>query len=237
VSFSIKPGEILGIAGVEGNGQSELIEAIMGIRPITAGSITLHGEPNVAEPTVELSRLTTRARRQTGIGYIPEDRSRQALLLDAPLWENRILGHQTTPPCVINGRINRSGARADTQRIIEEFDVRTPGVEVTAGSLSGGNQQKLIVGREMSGNPRLVIAAHPTRGVDIGAQEAIWELLRDAQRAGLAVLLVSADLDELTRLSSRIIVLLRGRIAAEFLPDQVSLPELGAAMTGAGAEG
>ena len=233
VNLSIRPGEILGVAGVEGNGQSELIEAVMGIRPIASGSITLDRGGAGPGASAELTHLTTRARREMGIGYIPEDRSRQALLLDAPLWENRILGHQTIPPCAAGSRIDRVGARRDTQRIVDEFDVRTPNIDVTAGSLSGGNQQKLIVGREMSGAPRLVIAAHPTRGVDVGAQEAIWQLLRDAQRGGLAVLLVSADLDELVRLSTRLVVLLRGRITAEFDPDDVSLAELGAAMTGA----
>src|SRR5699024_4476983 len=117
---------------------------------------------------------------------------RQGLILDGTLWENRILGHQTRPPSARGIWVNRAGAQEDTRRIVEAFDVRTPGITVTAASLSGGNQQKLIVGREMSGEPRLLIAAHPTRGVDVGAQSAIWQHLRDARAQGLAVLLISA---------------------------------------------
>ncbi|HEY0775656.1 MAG TPA: heme ABC transporter ATP-binding protein, partial [Nocardioidaceae bacterium] len=125
-------------------------------------------------------------------------------------------------------------SRADTERIIEAYDVRTPGPDVVARALSGGNQQKLIVGREMSGEPILVIAAHPTRGVDVGAQAAIWDHIKEARRKGLAVLLISADLDELIGLSDRIQVILRGRLVGEFDPSQVTPEQLGSAMTGAG---
>ena len=119
-------------------------------------------------------------RREAGIGFIPEDRHRQGLLLDAPLWENRILGHQTRPPAAKGSFIDRRRARADTARIMTEYDVRAPGPDTLAVALSGGNQQKLIVGREMSATPRLLLAAHPTRGVDVGAQAAIWEQIRHA---------------------------------------------------------
>jgi simple sugar transport system ATP-binding protein len=182
----------------------------------------------------DISALSTRERRDTGIGYIPEDRHRHGLLLDAPLWENRILGHQTRSPSVKGVFIDKRSARADTERIIERYDVRTPGTDVLARALSGGNQQKLIVGREMSGDPVLLIASHPTRGVDVGAQAAIWEHIKDARRLGLAVLLVSADLDELIGLSDRIEVILRGRMVAAFDPGEVTPEQLGSAMTGAG---
>ena len=129
--------------------------------------------------------------------------------------------------------IDRGGARRDTRRIVEEFDVRTPGIDVPAASLSGGNQQKLIVGREMSGEPNLLIASHPTRGVDVGAQAAIWDHLRDARAQGLAVLLISADLDELIGMSDTLRVILRGRLVADVDPRSVTPEELGAAMTGA----
>jgi simple sugar transport system ATP-binding protein len=227
VSFIIHRGEVLGIAGVEGNGQAELVEAILGLRPAeTTGRLVL------AE--VDLSREGTRQRREAGIGYIPEDRHRHGLLLESPLWENRILGHQSEKPNAKGVWIDRAGARADTQRIIEQYDVRTPGVDVLASSLSGGNQQKLIVGREMSGAPKVLIASHPTRGVDVGAQAAIWDHIREARRLGLAVLLISADLDELIGLSDSIKVILRGRFVADVDPAHVTPEELGAAMTGAG---
>nr|WP_174876247.1 ABC transporter ATP-binding protein [Acrocarpospora corrugata] len=222
VAFTIHKGEVLGIAGVEGNGQAELVEAVMGIRAAT-GAITLAG--------TDITAWSTLRRREAGIGYIPEDRQRHGLLLEAPLWENRILGHNSGGIW-----IDRKGARADTERIVAQYDVRTPGIDVDAAALSGGNQQKLIVGREMSGDPVLLIAAHPTRGVDVGAQAAIWDHLRDARAAGLAVLLISADLDELIGLSDSLKVLLRGRIVADVDPANVTPEQLGSAMTGAGEE-
>jgi general nucleoside transport system ATP-binding protein len=226
ISFTIHKGEVLGIAGVEGNGQAELVETIMGIRTATAGRVSVDG--------VDVTEWGTRRRRESGIGYIPEDRTRHGLLLEAPLWENRMLGHQTQPPNARGPLVDINGAKADTARIVSEYDVRTPGIEVLASALSGGNQQKLIVGREMSGAPRLLIAAHPTRGVDVGAQAAIWEQLRRARGQGLAVLLISADLDELIGLSDTLQVLLRGRLVASADPATVTPEELGSAMTGAG---
>ncbi len=225
ISLTIHAGEVLGVAGVEGNGQAELVDAIMGLRPAT-GTVRLGDR--------ELTGLNTRHRREAGIGFIPEDRQRQGLLLEAPLWENRILGHQSQRPNVTGPWIDRAGARADTERIVREYDVRTPGIDVPASALSGGNQQKLIVGREMSGEPVLLLAAHPTRGVDVGAQAQIWDALRTARAAGLAVLLISADLDELIGLSDTIQVILRGRMVGTADPRTVTPEELGSAMTGAG---
>jgi len=225
VSFTIHRGEVLGIAGVEGNGQAELVETLLGIRTASAGTVRLGAQ--------DITHWTTRQRREAGIGYIPEDRSRHGLLLEAPLWENRMLGHQTQAPNVKGALVDRAGARADTERIVREYDVRTPSVDVLASALSGGNQQKLIVGREMSGEPTVLLASHPTRGVDVGAQSAIWDLLRAARARGLAVLLISADLDELIGLSDTIQVLLRGRLVAEVDPANVTPEQLGSAMTGA----
>jgi general nucleoside transport system ATP-binding protein len=227
----IHKGEIVGLAGVEGNGQAELVEAIMGIRAVESGRVLL-GDSDV-------SRWHTRERREGGIAYIPEDRHRHGLLLEAPLWENRMLGHQTERPNTRGPWIDRLGAKRDTRRIVEEYDVRTPGIDVTAASLSGGNQQKFIVGREMSGASRVLIASHPTRGVDVGAQAAIWDHLRNARAAGLAVLLISADLDELIGMSDTLRVILRGRLVGDVDPRNVTPEQLGAAMTGAGtgAEG
>ncbi|WP_245155834.1 ABC transporter ATP-binding protein [Nocardioides sp. 503] len=228
ITFDIHRGEVLGIAGVEGNGQAELVEAIMGMRPGTTGTISLDGR--------DITHESTRERREGGVGYIPEDRHRHGLLLDSPLWENRVLGHQGRPPSSRHGLIDKRAARADTERIIAEYDVRTPGPDVLARALSGGNQQKLIVGREMSSEPVLLIAAHPTRGVDVGAQAAIWTHIKNARREGLAVLLISADLDELIGLSDRIEVILRGRMVGTFDPASVTPQQLGSAMTGAGPE-
>ena len=224
VSFKIRSGEILGIAGVEGNGQSEILSALMGLVEST-GSVEFQG--------IDISTSSTRDRRELGIGFIPEDRQRQALMMAAPLWENRMLGHQTQAPNSQGMLLTPGKAKADTSRIVQEFDVRTPSINVLASALSGGNQQKLIVGREMSGDPKLLIAAHPTRGIDVGAQAAVWDHLRSARERGLAVLLVSADLDELIGLSDTIKVLLRGQFVADANPATISPEELGTAMTGA----
>jgi simple sugar transport system ATP-binding protein len=228
ISFTIHAGEILGIAGVEGNGQAELVEVVMGMRRPTTGRVLLED--------ADITDADVRQIREAGVGYIPEDRHRHGLLLDAPLWENMILGHQTQPPNVKGPLIDARAARADTEQVVAQYDVRTPSIWVTAGSLSGGNQQKLIVGREMSHAPRVLVAAHPTRGVDVGAQAAIWDLIKAARREGMAVLLISADLEELVGLSDTIRVILRGRLSAEFDPDLVTREELGAAMTGAAGE-
>jgi ABC-type uncharacterized transport system ATPase subunit len=228
IDLTVHAGEVLGIAGVEGNGQTELVETVVGMLKATEGSIVLGADDVTAWPT--------RARLEAGIGLIPEDRHRHGLLLDAPLWENRLLGHLSRRRGLRGPFIDRALARRDSARIVESYDVRTPGVETNARALSGGNQQKFIVGREMSDLPKLLIAAHPTRGVDVGAQAAIWEHIRTARRDGLAVLLISADLDELIGLSDAIKVMLRGRVVGDFDPQQVTPEQLGSAMTGAGSE-
>ncbi|MEU6821591.1 ABC transporter ATP-binding protein [Streptomyces atriruber] len=225
ISFTIHEGEVLGIAGVEGNGQTELIDALIGLKHADSGVIRMAGE--------DITGTATRKRREDGIGYIPEDRHRHGLLLESPLWENRILGHVTEKPNAKGFWLDPKGAQADTRRIVEEYDVRTPGIDVTAASLSGGNQQKLIVGREMSHKPRFLIAAHPTRGVDVGAQSQIWDQIREARREGLAVLLISADLDELIGLSDTLRVIYRGKFVADADPATITPEELGSAMTGA----
>jgi ABC-type uncharacterized transport system ATPase subunit len=225
VTLTVREGEVVGIAGVEGNGQAELVDAVMGLRPLASGSVLLGAE--------EITDWSTRARREAGVGFIPEDRHRQGMLLEGTLWENRILGHQTRPPAAKGLFIDRRSARTDTERIMREYDVRAPGPDVLAVALSGGNQQKLIVGREMSSNPRLLIAAHPTRGVDVGAQAAIWELLKDARAEGMGILLISADLDELIGLSDTLQVMLRGRLVATCDPASVTPEDLGGYMTGA----
>jgi len=228
VSFDIHRGEVVGIAGVEGNGQRELVEAIMGLAPVVEGHILLGDR--------EISSWPTRARRESGIGYIPEDRTEMGLVLPSPLWENVMLGHQTQPPFVQGVWVNVNGARDRTRQIIQEFRVMTPGDTVAAYALSGGNQQKLIVGREMAAGPRVLIASHPTRGIDVGAQAAVWDQIRRARKEGLGLLLLSADLDELIGLSDTLYVIFRGRLVAKLDPSAVTPPELGSYMTGARQE-
>ncbi len=229
IDLEVRRGEIVGVAGVEGNGQGVLVEAILGLREATGGDIALDGE--------SISGWPVRRRREAGLGYVPEDRHRRGLLLDAPLWENAMLGHQTTAPYARGPWIDRRGARDATTDIVADFDVRTPGIDTTARALSGGNQQKLVIGREMAAGPRMLIAAHPTRGIDVGAQAAVWADLRTARADGLAVLLVSADLEELIGLADRLLVMLRGRIVAELDPATTTPMQLGGHMTGASGDG
>jgi simple sugar transport system ATP-binding protein len=229
VGLTVHEGEVVGIAGVEGNGQAELVDAIMGLRGLSAGSVLLARDGRLQD----ITSWDTRARREAGLGFIPEDRHRQGMLLEATLWENRVLGHQTRPPAARGVFIDRRAARSDTARIMREYDVRAPGPDTMAAALSGGNQQKLIVGREMSSEPKLLIAAHPTRGVDVGAQAAIWNLLKEARARGMGILLISADLDELIGLSDTLQVMLRGRLVATLDPSSVTPEQLGGYMTGA----
>ncbi len=228
INLTIHKGEIVGIAGVEGNGQGELVDAIIGTMHAAAGTIALLGR--------DITHASVRHRREAGVGYVPEDRHHEGLLLGAPLWENAALGHQTQAPYGNRWFINRAGARAETEKIRREFDVRTPNIDVSAHALSGGNQQKFIIGRELTANPTLLIAAHPTRGIDVGAQAAVWDQLRDARANGLATLLVSADLDELIGLSDVLIVMLRGVFVARLDPADVTPRDLGAYMTGAATQ-
>lgn len=224
ISFKLHAGEVIGIAGVEGNGQSELTEAILGLLPYS-GCINYDG--------ICIDQKSVAERRDGGIGFIPEDRQRQALMLGSPLWENRILGYQRKKP-IFNGFVlDKKATIEDTKLIMQEFDVRAPGPNTLATALSGGNQQKFIVGREMVHAPKLLVASHPTRGVDVGAQGAIWEELRKARENGMAIVLISADLEELIGMSDRLLVMLRGEVTAELNPANTTPEKLGAAMTGA----
>lgn len=225
VNLELNAGEILGLAGVEGNGQSELIELIMGLVKPANGKVEILG--------LDASKSLTKEIRNAGVAYIPQDRQRDGLLMSAPLWENRVLGHQFASPMANNMWVNRGEAIKDSERVVSEFDVRTPGISVLASALSGGNQQKFIVGRELSGNPRVIVAAQPTRGVDVGAQAIIWDQLMKARSEGAGILLISADLDELFSLSDRIAVIYSGSIVSTLDPNKTTPEELGLAMTGA----
>lgn len=225
ITFSLHRGEVVGFAGVEGNGQSELVQTLLGLLRPQSGTISLEGEDITGWPVLK--------RRERGIAFIPEDRHRQALMLQAPLWENRILGHQWSKKLFARGLLRRKAAIRDTARIMASYDVRAPGTDTIAGALSGGNQQKFIIGRELEGDPNVLIAAHPTRGVDVGAQAAIWDRIRQARSNGLATLIISADLEELIGLSDTLYVILRGRLVAKLDPGAVTPEELGSYMTGA----
>jgi simple sugar transport system ATP-binding protein len=231
VSIEVHKGEIVGIAGVEGNGQHELVGSILGTQEVATGRILLSGS--------DITQTDVRFRRENGLGYIPQDRQHEGLLLTAPLWENAALGYQTQDPFasgLYNLFFNRKGSRAKTSKICNEFDVRTPNIEVAAHALSGGNQQKLLVGKELLSDPTVLIASHPTRGIDVGAQAAIWEQIKSARSNGLATLLISADLDELIGLSDVIVVMFRGKIVAKLDPNNISPRDLGGYMTGSSVQ-
>jgi ABC-type uncharacterized transport system ATPase subunit len=228
VSLNVRAGEIVGIAGIEGNGQTELIEAIAGLIPVQSGSIKISGN--------EISRLSVRKRTEMGIGHIPEDRHRRGLLLDSDLEENAILGVHYRAPVASGGFLNSAVIEKKTREIIENFDVRPPNPELAAKSLSGGNQQKLIIGREFELNPKLLLVSQPTRGVDIGAIEFIHRKLIALRDAGTAVLLVSAELEEVTALADRLLVIYKGRFVGEVDPKTATNEEIGLMMTGGSRE-
>ena len=224
VSLNVRAGEIVGVAGIEGNGQTELIEAIAGLIPVRSGSIKLLGS--------DISRASVRKRTEMGIAHIPEDRHKRGLLLDSDLEENAILGVHYRAPISSGVFLNSALIERRTREIIENFDVRPPNPELTAKSLSGGNQQKLIIGREFELNPKLLLVSQPTRGVDIGAIEFIHRKLIALRDAGSAILLVSAELEEVTALADRLLVIYHGKFVGEVDPKKVSKEDIGLMMTG-----
>ncbi|HEY2380081.1 MAG TPA: ABC transporter ATP-binding protein [Terriglobia bacterium] len=229
VSFAVRSGEIVGIAGVEGNGQTELIEALAGLSDPSAISGQVFFDGNT------ITDMPARARKERGIAHIPEDRHRRGLLLDSPLTENAILGVHYRKPAVRHfGGIllDEPAIRARTEQIIRDFDVRPANADLPVRALSGGNQQKLIIGREFDLPPKLLLVSQPTRGVDIGAIEFIHRKLVALRDAGCAILLVSAELEEVTALADRLMVLYQGRIAGEVDPVRATKEEIGLMMTG-----
>ena len=228
VSFELRGGEVLGIAGVEGNGQSELMEVLAGTRRATGGQVLL-GNRNITS-------MDARSERDAGVAFIPEDRRGTGLVLAFSIAENSILGRERTPTFSWREFVLKLVAiREWARRLVKEFDIRTPSIDVAARNLSGGNQQKVIVAREMGSQPKVLLAAQPTRGVDIGAIEFIHRQIVKERDAGAAVLLVSAELDEVRSLSDRIAVMYEGRIVSIEPPDA---PEerLGVLMTGGTAK-
>ncbi len=227
-SIQLRRGEILGVCGVEGNGQSELIEVLSGLRVPEAGSLTIKGE--------DVLGRDANGFRRTGVAYIPEDRHGRGLVLDFPLWENVLLGNTERAGFTSRGWTNARWIRGLTERLMKQFDVRAPSSNTLARALSGGNQQKLIIARELDRNPDIVLAIQPTRGLDVGAIEFVHGSLVQARDQGKAVLLLSFDLDEVTDLSDRIVVLSEGRIAGEFDSATASRSELGLLMGGRAAQ-
>jgi simple sugar transport system ATP-binding protein len=224
VSFEVRGGETLGIAGVEGNGQTELIEILAGLRKASKGEVLLEGQ--------RIDTLDPHQRKRRGIAHIPEDRHRRGLLLSFDLAANSILGVHRDPPITGPILLNNDVIVERAQRLVREYDVRPPNITLPARALSGGNQQKLIVAREFDIKPRLILVAQPTRGVDIGATEFIHRKLIELRDGSAAVLLVSAELDEVLSLSDRVIVIYGGRIVGEVDPATVSEEEIGLMMTG-----
>jgi len=224
VDLEVRAGQILGVAGVEGNGQRELAEVLVGLMPATAGRVTVDGHDITGRSCAEI--------RARGVAYVPEDRHERGLVLDMSLWENSVLGQQARPEYSGNwGVLAIRKIKELAVRLLREFDVRARGIGVAASTLSGGNQQKLILARELENEPRLLIAHQPTRGLDVGAIEFVWRQLLDEKQAGHAVLLISAELDEIYELSDRIVTIYEGRITGEYPPD-APREEVGMGMTG-----
>jgi general nucleoside transport system ATP-binding protein len=222
VSFSIAPGEILGIAGVEGNGQTELVEAIAGL-VAARGTVRIDGR--------DLLPLDVRARGDAGLSHIPEDRHERGLILDYSIADNLILGQQHR--FTRGGTLDRERVQRHAEGLIDAYDIRPADALLPSRALSGGNQQKIVIAREMSRDFRVLLASQPTRGVDVGAIEFIHGRLRAARDEGKAVLLVSADLAEVLALSDRIAVMYGGRIVAMLPRAEASPDVLGPYMTGA----
>ncbi len=232
ISFDIRAGEILGIAGVAGNGQSELLAALGGMMRAT-GKVTMKG----ADLPLSGKGADGQSRRAAGIAHVPEDRHHHGLILDFAAWENVALGYHNDPAYQKNALFMDNAALiADTERKMATFDVRPPIPSLPAKSFSGGNQQKIVVAREMERNPALLLIGQPTRGVDIGAIEFIHKQIVALRDAGTAVLLVSVELDEIMSLSDRIAVMFDGKIMGERAPDATNERELGLLMAGMNGE-
>jgi simple sugar transport system ATP-binding protein len=227
VSFNVRAGEILGIAGVSGNGQSELLEVLGGYEK-GSGTITVNGQP------IDLTGAKSdgRSRRERGIAHVPEDRQREGLIMDYHAWENVAFGYHHDPKYQNGMFMNNAAIKADTVEKMERFDVRPPDPRLAAKSFSGGNQQKIVLAREIERNPDLLLIGQPTRGVDIGAIEFIHQQIVALRDQGKAILLVSVELEEILALSDRIAVMFDGRMMGERLPQDTDEKELGMMMAG-----
>jgi ABC-type uncharacterized transport system ATPase subunit len=225
IGLQVRAREILGVAGVEGNGQKELAETLIGLRKPGAGTIRLAGRDVTGWSVADI--------RNAGVAYIPEDRHDQGLVLDMTVWENAVLGREDDRPFTSRvGILFIQKIKEMAKRLVKLFDVRTRSINVNARTLSGGNQQKLVLARELDTSPKLLIASQPTRGLDVGAIEFVWSQILNQKEEGRGVLLISAELDEIYALSDRIVTIYEGRITGEYPPDAAA-EELGVGMLGA----
>jgi simple sugar transport system ATP-binding protein len=230
VSFEVRAGEILGVAGVQGNGQTELCEALMGLRPPSAGTVRLSGR--------DITTATPRQRIRDGIGYVPEDRQADGMIADFSVADNMVLDVYDRPPYARGIALDLAATRANATERVAQFDVRTTSVDTAAGTLSGGNQQKVILARELGRELHMLLASQPTRGLDVGSIEFVHKRIISERDKGLAVVIISAELDEIYALADRIAVMYEGRITG-IRPPSVPVEELGmlmAGVTGPGAE-
>ena len=228
VSLEVRAGEILGVAGVQGNGQTELVEALTGLRAVFGGHTRILDK--------ETTRSTPRQVLETGVAHVPEDRQRDGLVLSYPVADNLVLNTYYLPPYASGLAMNENAVLATAEELVESFDIRTPSVLTLASSLSGGNQQKLIVAREFSRPIKLLIASQPTRGLDVGSIEYIHQQIVQKRDQGCAVLLVSSELDEIMSLSDRIAVMYRGKIMDVLPANQATREQLGLLMAGVHAK-
>jgi len=226
VSFEVRAGEIVGIAGVQGNGQSELVEALTGLREPLTGKISIGGE--------DASRSSPREIHSMSVAHVPEDRQRSGLVLKFTVAENMVLDTYHAPPYSRGVVMDWDETRRTAERLVKQYDVRTPSIDVEMANLSGGNQQKVIVAREFGRDVKLVVASQPTRGLDVGSIEYIHERIVQERDEGAAILIVSTELDEVLALSDRILVMYRGTLVAETTPETTTAAELGLHMAGAG---
>ena len=227
VSFGVRAGEILGVAGVQGNGQTELCEALMGLRPSVAGQVCLGGH--------DLTHATPAQRLRAGIAYVPEDRQEDGLIGDFSVADNMVLDAYNTPPFASGINLNLGAIASNAAERVREFDVRTTSAQAPVGTLSGGNQQKVILARELAREHKVLIASQPTRGLDVGSIEFVHRRIVDQRDHGVAVLIVSAELDEIYALADRIAVMYEGKITG-FRPPDVAVEELGRLMAGGSDE-
>ncbi len=229
VSFDVKEGEIVAIAGVEGNGQTELIDCLTGLHKATSGKVKIHGQ--------DITNKTPRFAERTGIAHIPQDRQGRGLVLDFSVAENMIMRNYYRPPIGPKIFINQSLMSNYASNLVEKYDVRTPNIQTLGRSLSGGNQQKVVVAREIEQNPDLLVAAQPTRGLDVGAIEFIHQKLIEQREAGKAILLISLELDEILALADRILVMYEGQISGELTSAEATEEKIGLLMVGGHAKG
>lgn len=224
INLHICGGEILGIAGVDGNGQTELIECITGLRPVTAGTIRMLSQ--------DVTHFSPRRRLSLGLGHIPADRHKHGMIMDMSITENLILQTYFQEPYCKKGRLNWKRAKKDSEVLVKEYDIRTTSCELTVGRLSGGNQQKVVLAREVSRDPKFLVAAHPVRGLDIGATEYVHRKLLEQREKGSAILLISTELEEIISLSDRVAVMYEGEIAGVLEGGDINVIRIGLLMAG-----